>query len=257
MHPSTLARIVAIAVVVGCALTIQYAYGQPSRPKENYPMIPEHVSISLRENGFDCCWNLQPRDIAVRMDSRSQLKGLIDDAESFVSKVFTSEWLPESRKGYLVPIKGGGREPDRLVYRYKVEGNKIDVEMVYGEFSVTLNVAFPEPKPVKASEEALEIYRKWNRLVLRSEGGTTSQIEAMRVEGYWIVYQVFEKSVNSGERPQKRYTPWTWSESVRMAIDSQGKWLAISVNRLPDRVDTLPKGRAGRSQGSWFDSYIQ
>lgn len=220
-------------------------------------MIPDEVSISLRENDFDCCWNLQPRDIAVRMDSRSQLKGLIDDAESFVSKVFASEWLPENRKGYLVPVKGGGREPDRLVYRYKVGGSKIDVEMICGEFSVTLNVVFPEPKPVKASEEALETYRKWNRSVIRPGGGAASEIEAIRVGGYWIVSQLFEEPGNPGERPRKRYTPWTWLESVRMAIDNQGKWLAVSLHRLPDRVDTLPKGGAGRSRGSWFDSYIQ
>lgn len=217
-------------------------------------MIPQNVVLSLRENGFDSYWHLPQREIDARKDSRPQLQGLIREAEDFASRVFAPEWLPEEKTGYLTPLKGLQGEPDVLLHRYKAGKTKVDVEMVCGEFSITLNVANPQVKPIPTSEAALAAYRLWSSSIINPEKAQQSELIAKRVESYWIVSRVFEESGPAGT--QKRYTPWTWLESVRLAIDSQGKWLALGVSRLPDRVDSMPKGGRGRSQGSWFDYYV-
>jgi len=242
-----------IGIVTGCAWIFSEAGEQPR--KEKHPMISEKVAWSLRENDFDCCWRLQQRELDEQTDRRPQLQALIGDAESFAGKVFAAEWLPANKEHFLKPVKGRGGEPDRLVHRFRPDGKNVDVELVGGEFTITLNVT-ADSKPAASSEAVLAMYRSLIPGLIRSDNTETPKLVARWVDdSYWIVSKVFAEPDPAGEQLE-RYTPWTWLESVRMAIDRQGKWLSVSVRRLPDRVDSMPKGGTGRARGSWFDSYV-
>ena len=217
-------------------------------------VITDEVRTSLIENGFDCSWNLTTEVVSARADSRPELHGLVEEVAAFVSKVLAPEWLPDS-KDHFVPVRGGSGEPDRILYRHAPTISRGAWEIVCNEFAIALNVDIQEPKPVATSMQAAESFRKNSGFMIRSVNLAGRQLHVTKVGAYWIVFQVFPGST-PGDEKQVRLYPWTWSESVRMAIDSQGSWLSVSVRRLPDRVDSMPKGGSGRAGGSWFDSYI-
>jgi len=248
-------RLVIVTALAVWGARLPCAGGRPRTEKEQN-MIPEDVRNSLAENGFDCCWYLSPADIGARSDSRVQLGGLVAEAEQFVREVFKAEWLPRNGKDFLVPVRGGPREPDRLLQRYKAPAGGHEMELVCGEFSVTLNAALARPAPVAGPDQAMETYRDWAWQMIRADGVAVWKLESAKIGSYWKVVRVFQELERPGEPPQVRYTPWSWPESVRTAIDRKGNWVSVSVLRLPDRMDSMPKGGAGRSRGSWFDAYI-
>lgn len=204
----------------------------------------------LRSDSFDSCVLLAPAELTKRSDHRPAVGQLARAAEARVRHVMRPDWLPADTELSFSPLKGTAAEPDRLLCRYAVR--KHQVEIAAGEFGMTVTILAPSGQALATEADVARAYRHWAASLFGAPGGPAkAPVDARKAKGYWTAAPVLEDKDAPGKR---RWIPWTWRESVRVALDPEGRWLSCSVRWLPDESASMPAGGRGRAGSGWFDA---
>jgi len=138
--------------------------------------------------------------------------------------------------------------PNGFVAAVASEGEEMTVFV--SEFQTDFTV-IPRKMSDSKDRTAKTMFRFWASRLLgasqQSQQGN-DDVEVLDKGNYFIV-----KKILYDENKNRRYWPWTQSESVKMASDKDGRWLILSVmDDLPQKVSSMPSGGRGRGYGSWF-----
>lgn len=139
--------------------------------------------------------------------------------------------------------------PDAFAVSADSRGDKITA--LVSEFQTDFTVIPAKPSRQDSQTARLQFASWATRLLnpaLQAQDNNQS-VEVLDEGDYFLVRKVFYD-----EHGVRRFVPWTRSESLRMALDRNGRWLVLSVADLPEKVSSMPAGGRSRGSGSWFSS---
>ncbi|GEM_PF-3747855 len=234
-----------IKTILTIFLFIGFSVGQEMEMQKD-------THVSLRENDFIWMRGTDMTLLSKRAVKHPKLSELAARIEGVLYRTFSNTWFPDSEKGSLLAIRHHGNQPDVFITRYEIEENQ--VELVVGEKRVTMSIILPEKdkKEIKDIQDVRLACNLWvNRLLLLPEEIKLDKIVVKESPSMWMV----ERDLKDFQNPEKkRYIPYTRIESLKVALNKDGKSISVSVNyRLPEIASGMPAGFRMRFEGNWFD----
>ena len=210
------------------------------------PGLTEQIKQELKKNGFfaiSCTSSLTETNVNPDIISSAEKRLLNIGCSNCFSSVVQSHAL----KACLAT----SATPDGFVANVTSESGEITVFV--SEFQTDFTIAL---KKISDSNDqtARAMFRFWASRLLstpqqsQQNNDDDKNIEILDKGNYFIVRKIIYD-----ENKNRRYWPWTQSESVKMAFDKDGHWLILSaMDGLPQKVSSMPPGGRGRGYGSWF-----
>lgn len=198
----------------------------------------------LRDTGFAHAFSVGAQnETAVSSEIRASAeKRLLDVA---ASNLFSAA----GRSPVLAAYTATSCHPDAFAVSAEAADGKITA--LVSEFQTDFSIIPGNPSR-KDSEAARSEFRSWCSRLLTTAWQTEVTDERLEVLDQGDFFLV--RKMLYDERGDRRFIPWTRSESLKMTMDKDGRWLILSVADLPDKVASMPAGGRGRSGGSWFMS---
>jgi len=211
----------------------------------------EVLRVLLIDYGFLALFGVGMDEMQPRVDPQEALVPLVIESEAFVETCLKMEWLQQDHKPYLVPVRGASdADSDLLIARYDIQGRAVN--LVAGEFLITISVAGLSPDVLDSQDSVRSFYKEWiSRFVQTSDKLAVLPVDVEELGGLWIL----TRALTDG-KGKRRWEPWTWPESIRMAVSKNGDWLSLAIERLPAEMNSMPKGGAARAGQGWFDDFI-
>jgi len=218
---------------------------------DNIPPSKDVVR-QLHDKGFDFYLHTNDSKLDVSENGMSpSLKALRTEAKQRSESIVQSNLLGKICGRHLVPAPGIDDVPDRFITDCEMDGDKISIAV--GELDMIFNIVFGKSKTL-SQNDAKGIFVEWHDHLFKAiTENVMCPLEIIELPEFWLVQQVLMNEQGN----QRRYIPWTWPESVKMAIDKHGRWLSVSVKNLPASVSSMPAGFRGRSHGHWFDANVE
>ena len=199
----------------------------------------------LREGGFSVAFSANAaKHTAVSPELKATAERRLLDVGA--SDLFVSG----DKRLALAVCPSTSDHPDAFAVSAESAGNKITalISELQTDFSV-----IPGKPSHQDSQTARSAFRSRSTRLLNpawQPQGDDQSIEVLDEGDYFLVRKVFYD-----DRGDRRFIPWTRSESLQMVLDKNGCWLILSVADLPEKVSSMPAGvRLRKSSGSWFTS---
>lgn len=209
---------------------------------------PESQAL-LAQMGFDCCSHISSDKIPQLYPAQIDTSELRNRVLSTIERIISGD-VVQGIKGDLVAIQGDEYQPDRFIYRH--EDQIESTEIVIGQYSTTITIISSTNKTLFSNSplKFADAYSIWAKKVFNLDFSLPSEYDVKEYEDFWVGVPVLYNPVDG----KRRYIPWTWSESIKLALDKKGFWLSFNVNHnMQDKAVGPPKRSRGVStRTGWF-----
>lgn len=204
------------------------------------------LRTNLQDYGFQI-HNPSAKDYELTRDNRECLNQLATLAKKEICSILKSEILPLEEKIEFYPSFSNTLNKDILIFTFSSENDQI--EIVVDESTITITL-IPEEKIeyLQLSEVKKYYHLITNKFLKNVFKSDTVTIKDMT--DYWLIKKVLLEK----DTKKIKYIPWTWMESVLVAVAKNGGWISFSIQRLPEVSTSMPAGGKYRISGSWFEN---